>query len=186
MEKNTRFGLQFLKNYKQIGSVTPSSPFLTKKMLKSVAFGKTKCIVEFGPGTGVFTKAILNKLNADAKLICIELNTTLYEGLKKQFNDPRLILIHGSATDLPKYLKENGIQEVDTIISSLPLAAFPIEVKKEVIETAHRVLKSKGRYIQFQYTLNAKQDLEDIFDKVNIDFTLFNIPPAFVYRCRKA
>lgn len=186
MEKKTKFGLQFIKNYKQIGSVTPSSPFLTKKMLKSIPFGKIKCLVEFGPGTGVFTKKILEQLNKDAKLICIELNTSLYEGLAKQFNDPRLILIHGSATDLPKFLAENNIAEVDTIISSLPLAAFPVELKKEMIQTAHDCLKSKGRYIQFQYTLNAKNDLESVFNKVNIDFTPFNIPPAFIYRCRKA
>mgnify|MGYP003390882904 FL=1 len=124
MEKSTKFGLQFIKNYKQIGSVTPSSAFLTKKMLKSIPFGKIKYMAEFGPGTGVFTKKLLENLSPDAKLICIELNTSLYEGLKSLFNDPRLILIHGSATDLPKYMAEHGIEELDIILSSLPLAAF--------------------------------------------------------------
>ncbi len=185
MEKRTKFGLQFIKNYKQIGAVTPSSPFLTKKMLKNIAIDKAKNIVEFGPGTGVFTREILNRIAPDAKLISIELNTSLFEGLKNQITDPRLLLIHGSATDLPRFMNELGLASVDIIISSLPLAAFDSELKKKVIQTAFDCLKNKGRYVQFQYSLNAKEDLQSVFSHVSIDYTLLNLPPAFIYRCRK-
>lgn len=186
MEKKTKFGVQFIKNYKMIGSVTPSSKFLTNKILQPIAFNRVKTIVEFGPGTGVFTKQILERMAPDARLLCIELNTGLFEVLSKSFNDPRLILIHGSATDLPRYLAEAGVEFADVIISSLPLAAFGANLRKEVLQTAHDCLKPKGRYLQFQYSLNAKKDLSAIFEKVNIDFTLLNFPPAFIYLCKKA
>lgn len=185
MAKNTKFGIQFIKNYKMIGSVTPSSRFLTEKILHTIAFNRVKTIVEFGPGTGVFTKKILEKLAPDARLISIELNTDLFEELKKNFNDPRLVLIHGSATDLPQYLADLGITQTDVIVSSLPLAAFNESLKKEVIQTAYDSLKNKGRYLQFQYSLNARKELAEVFDKINIDFTFLNFPPAFIYICKK-
>ncbi len=185
MAKKTKFGIQFLKDYKMIGSVTPSSRFLTHKILKSIAFNRVKTIVEFGPGTGVFTKEILSRMAADARLISIELNTELYQSLSSQFNDPRLRLIHGSATDLQQFLSNEGIKDVDVIISSLPLSVFPKSLKNEVIQTAYDCLKNKGKFLQFQYSLNAKNILSTVFDKVNIDFTLLNVPPAFIYLCKK-
>jgi phosphatidylethanolamine/phosphatidyl-N-methylethanolamine N-methyltransferase len=45
---------QFWAEKKMVGSMTPSSRFLTQKMLKNIDFKKVKLIVELGPGTGVF------------------------------------------------------------------------------------------------------------------------------------
>ena len=59
-----------------VGAVAPSSKFLMKKRLKSVDFSKAKVIVELGPGTGVFTKGILDKMTDDAKLFSFELTSS--------------------------------------------------------------------------------------------------------------
>ena len=40
-----------------------------------------------------------------------------------------------------------------------------------------------GVYVQFQYSLNAHKLLKKKFNKVTLDFTPINMPPAFVYRC---
>jgi phospholipid N-methyltransferase len=47
------------------------------------------------------------------------------------------------------------------------------------------VLKPEGVYVQFQYALKSKKLMEKHFSKVSISFTPFNLPPAFVYACRK-
>ena len=79
----TFFLKNFLKNWKEVGSITPSSRFLTKKMLESIDFSKADTIVELGPGTGVFTKEILIRMKSNAKLIILETNHQFSENLKK-------------------------------------------------------------------------------------------------------
>jgi len=54
------------------------------------------CVVEFGPGTGVITEAILRKLPKDAHLHAIELDGELLETTTRRVNDPRLRPIHGA------------------------------------------------------------------------------------------
>ena len=47
------------------------------------------------------------------------------------------------------------------------------------------VLAPAGVYVQFQYSLKSLYLLKKYFS-VRLRFTLFNIPPAFVYVCRKS
>jgi phospholipid N-methyltransferase len=47
---------QYIKNPRMIGAVLPSSRNLARKMIEDIDFEKAECIVEYGPGTGVFTK----------------------------------------------------------------------------------------------------------------------------------
>ena len=54
-----KFLIQFLKNPINIGAVAPNEKFLAKKMIKSIQFDCAKCIMEYGPGTGSFTKEII-------------------------------------------------------------------------------------------------------------------------------
>ena len=80
-EKKT-FLKQFLKEKKMVGSIRPSSRFLTEKMLENVDFNSAKVIVELGPGTGVFTKKIIEKMAEDAVLLVFELNDNFFNLLK--------------------------------------------------------------------------------------------------------
>ena len=54
-----------------VGSVLPSSRFLSKKMLQPIQFATANVIVELGPGTGVFTKALLKAMPQDSQLLVI-------------------------------------------------------------------------------------------------------------------
>src|SRR4051812_29613600 len=61
----------FLKNPVMVGSIIPSSRVLIDKMLGRVDWANTKLFVEYGPGVGTFTRPVLEKLGADAKLVTI-------------------------------------------------------------------------------------------------------------------
>ena len=65
---------EFFKANRMVGSVLPSSRFLSSKMLAPIDFSKSKVVVELGPGTGVFTKALLKAMPQDSQLLVIELN----------------------------------------------------------------------------------------------------------------
>ena len=183
MAKKSKFFNDFLKERKTVGAVSPSSKFLMKKMLAPINFEKAKVIVELGPGNGVFTKGLLDRMNSNAKLISFELSENFYKHINLKIRDERLILINDSADKLEKYLKVEGISEVDYVVSSLPLAVIPEEVKTKVLNACVKVLGEKGKYIQFQYSLNAKKLLQSKFNDVSHKFVPVNIPPAFVYQC---
>ncbi|MFN5416128.1 MAG: class I SAM-dependent methyltransferase [Flavobacteriia bacterium] len=179
----------FLKNFwqekKMVGAMSPSSKFLAQKMLKNVDFKKAKVIVELGPGTGVFTKKILEKMNPDAKLLVFELNTDFYNLLKSEIQDDRMILIHDSAEKITEYLHKEDLLHADYVISSLPLANFPIKLQETILKESFDILKNQGKYIQFQYSLMSKKHLDKQFQAVHVSFTPINFPPAFVYTCVK-
>lgn len=185
MAKKTAFLKQFWQEKKMVGAMSPSSKYLAHKMLRNIDFKKAKVIIELGPGTGVFTKKILEFMQPDAKLLVFELNDTFYEHLKEEIIDDRMILIHDSAEFIQKYLNKVGFIHVDYIVSSLPLAVFPNKLKTNIINVSYETLKNQGKYIQFQYSLNSKRLLEDRFDAVHLAFTPLNFPPAFVYTCIK-
>lgn len=165
--------------------MSPSSRFLAKKMLESIDFSKARVVVELGPGTGVFTRRILQELHADGVLLVFELNDNFMNQLKKEFTDSRVHLIHDSAERIGHYLEELGLQQADAVVSSLPLANFPDELRNRILSESYSVMNDHSLYIQFQYSLNAKKAIKRLFSRVDIGFTPVNFPPAFVYTCRK-
>jgi phospholipid N-methyltransferase len=180
-----KFWKQFLKSRKEIGSVTPSSRFLTEGIIKKIDFNKANVIVELGPGTGVFTFEILKKMSPDSKLIVVELNDEMFAILKKKITDPRAILVHGSASDLNSILQKFNIQHADVIVSSLPLSVMPEQVTEDILKSSAEVLGTNGRYIQFMYTLVLKKKLAQYFSKMKQSYVFLNFPPAFIFECRK-
>ena len=185
MAEKRSFLKHFWQDKKMVGSMVPSSKFLTEKMIRNIDFKKAKLIVELGPGNGVFTKKILELMTKDCTLIVFELNTNFYEILSKEIQDPRVILIHGSAENITQAVQEAGFLHADYVVSSLPLANFPKKLTQEILNESYNNLKNNGKYIQFQYTLQSKKNLENRFDAVHISFTPMNFPPAFIYTCIK-
>jgi phosphatidylethanolamine/phosphatidyl-N-methylethanolamine N-methyltransferase len=180
-----QFLQRFLKEKKSIGAMAPSSKFLATKMLEKVHFKTANIIVELGPGTGIFTEQIISSMCENARLIIIELDEVFYRNLKENINHPNVEVVLGSAAELPKILSDRNIDFVDVIISSLPLANFSSTLKSRILSSCKQCLNiESGQFIQFQYTLRSHRLLKRVFPHVNVDFTVFNLPPAFVYSCK--
>ena len=182
-DSKRKFWKQFLKSRREIGSVTPSSSYLTRGIVDKIDFENAKVIVELGPVTGVFTRTILNKMSATCKLVVIELNSEMFQLLKNNFDDPRMILVEASATEMKNILMQHGLEKVDFIISSLPLTVMPEPVSNAILTESKALLSAHGKYLQFMYSLVLKAKLERYFKQVNQSFVLFNLPPAFVFEC---
>ena len=185
MSSKKDFLKAFFKERKMTGSVVPSSRFLSKKMLESINFKDAACVVELGPGTGVFTRELLRRMPETSKLIVVELNETFLENLKSSISDKRAIFIHDSAEKIEQFLQHNGVEQADYIVSSLPLSTIPANIRKAILTSAYNSLRPKGEFIQFQYSLHQRKNLKRIYSNVSIGYTPLNFPPAFVYRCVK-
>lgn len=179
--KKSSFFEEFLKNWREVGSITPSSKFLVKKMLAPIDFEKAEVIVELGAGSGIMTREILKKMNKTSRLVVFETNKDFYRDLKN-IEDSRITIYNHSALKLQEYFND---KRVDYIVSGIPLAMLDQLEKIELLRLSYQSLKSRGMYIQFQYSLESKRDLEKVFDDVSIDFTPLNIPPAFIFSCLK-
>ena len=177
------FFSEFLKPGTTVGSVTPSSKFLVKKMVDPIDFSNVRCIVEFGPGTGTITHEILNRMPDNAVLLVFEINKEFCEQLKKEIADPRMKIITDTAENLEDYLFKNNINKVDYVVSSLPFFMIPNSVVKNILNVVKKVLKPAGAFIQYQYSLNMYRKLKNTFKNVDLNFTPMNFPPAFVFTC---
>jgi len=176
---------EFWKDKKMIGSILPSSKFLAAKMLNHIPLENTKLIIELGPGTGIFTEKIIEKINASTHLIVLELNPELCKELKAKINLPNVHIKEASADKIGEIMKEFGFEKADIIISSLPFANFSVELRNSILEVVKKSLNENGSFIQFQYSLNAYKNLKKLFPVVKLNFTALNFPPAFVYTCSK-
>ena len=152
-------------------------------MLANIDFSTDLYIVELGPGTGVFTSRLLRRMSPNSKLLSLELNPYFASKIRKSVKDSRFQLRCDSAENINIVLKQIQFPKVDYIISSLPLAVFSTRLKLRIINECKTALGSDGGFIQFQYSLNAKDLLHKKFNSVDITFTPLNLPPAFVYHC---
>lgn len=185
MDDKILFFSSFLKYPKEIGSVMPSSRFLTKEVMKNIDFENVKYIAEYGPGTGCITKEILKRARKDAKIFCFEINKRFCSHLRNNIKDERLIIINDSAENIKKYLKKFNIPKIDCIVSGLPFSTLSDNKKSIIIEETKDTLKSDGKFVVYQFLNQIKDYLYHYFSNISIKFVPLNLPPCFVYTCEK-
>jgi len=155
-------------------------------MVSHIEVREKLMVIELGPGTGAFTKAILLRLPASGRLIALEINEKAAKHLAHNIQDSRLEIVNTDATNLSTYLHKKGIQKVDCIISGLPLGNFPPNSVQHLLFEIKNILNSTGVYVQFQYFLSSLHQIKKTFPHVSIRFEPRNFPPAFVLVCKKS
>lgn len=182
----SRFLFEYVKNIREVGAIAPSSSFLARKMCRSIDFETAKILVEYGPGTGVFTDELLAHMQPDAKLILIESNAAFYNKLVSKYQDnAQVVVVHDSAENVAAILRHSKVSHPDYVISGLPFAALPSKVSHGILAaTAELLNKHNGAFITFQYTLLKQELIAAYFSKIVVTREFRNIPPAYVLTCR--
>lgn len=184
----TRFkfsdSIKLIKSIRTSGTITPSSNVLVNRLLAPIDFDVAQCIVELGPGNGCVTRKLLSRMRSDCRLICLEVNNDFVAELN-HINDPRLNVYNACASSIRPILDELSIQQVDHVVSSLPLALLDDAMVQNILRVVGTNLREGGKFLQYQYSLKNYNDVKPIFSDVKLKFTLRNMPPAFVYECIK-
>jgi phospholipid N-methyltransferase len=171
----------FLKNPVMVGSVIPSSKVLIDKMLGPVRWDEVKLFVEYGPGVGTFTRPVLDRLPADAKLIAIDTNADFIDYLKKDIADERLIAVAGSATDVQKIIAGHGFDHADYILSGLPFSTLPPGIGDSIGEATAKAIRAGGAFLVYQFSPKVRDFIAPYFERIERGFEWINVPPATLF-----
>ncbi|MFP8489870.1 class I SAM-dependent methyltransferase [Gracilimonas sp. Q87] len=179
--------IEFLKSFasdKDVASITPSSKYCVRQLCKYIDFPKTDVIVEYGGGTGVFTKHFLKEMHPNARLFVFETNDNFYD-LLSSIDDDRLTVFHESVEDILTLLPDDLVGNVDHVISGIPFSFFDWDMKMDILSKTKGVLKFEGSFLAYQTSGHLKEPLTEAFGNFTTEFCWKNIPPYFIYESIK-
>lgn len=179
----TSYIKNFLKD-RQVASVAPTGKTGIKLIAAKITGQTDEVIVEYGPGDGPITKAILQKLKPTGRLIVIETNIRFVQDLK-QINDPRLIIINDRSENIKKILNRLGISQVDCIVSGIPFSLIPPTIANQLLTDTADVLKPGGRLMIYQFRRGVKKILAKHFDHIGQKRIFFNLPPLWLFEAKQ-
>lgn len=177
-----RFLRAWLADPLAIAAVAPSGRTLARLMTAGIG-PETGSVIELGPGTGVFTRALLSRGVAPENLLLVERSPAFALLLRERFPDMDIVcdlaqrLDHHAATRLPG--------PPGAIVSGLPLLAMSRLAQQEILTAAFSALRPGGTFVQFTYGHVPPVDkavatgLGLRFDCIGRTFR--NLPPDSVY-----
>ncbi len=183
---------QFLKNPKHIGAIASSSKGLSRTIVSDIGIESASVILEYGPGTGVFTRQILKVKRPEAVFAAIEQNPMLATQFRLEF--PDVPLYEDSAENAPGIVRHLGADKADCVVSGLPWAAFDDGLQDRLLQATLEVLREGGTFVTFAYLQGLllrsgkrfQQKLKANFSRLTRSRVVWwNLPPAFVYRCER-
>lgn len=193
---------QFFTNFKTTGAILPSGGMLAKAMTRPVrrAHGPRR-ILEVGPGTGSFTKHLLEILNPGDEFHIVEINNAFARHLEKRYlksfrldNPDITVILHCQPVE------DAGIEGVfDFIICGLPFNNFPASLMRQIFRKMISLLTEGGKLTYFEYAglrifkapivgikgrekLRRQRAIVKVLHRRHCgqrDFVLANVPPAY-------
>lgn len=164
------------------GSVTPSSPSLAALITREIG-PETGPVLELGPGTGPFTRALLERGVRENDLTLVESDPDFAALLTRRF--PAARIVEMDAVGL-RHLPLFDGPIVGAAISGLPFRLITPRQSSAILEGVFASLRPGAALYQFTYGRRCPFD-QAVLDRldleaVRIGSTFRNFPPATVYR----
>ena len=149
MNENIQFLQAFLKNPGTVGSITPSSPELARRMVAGIRPDSNNVVMELGVGTGAITKFLQDIVPNDESYLGIELDRDLVRSLKKNY--PEMRIARGNALEAAEIHRKSGLGKVGTIICCLPFVSMPNELGEGILLEIDKFMQRGCTFRTFQY-----------------------------------
>jgi phosphatidylethanolamine/phosphatidyl-N-methylethanolamine N-methyltransferase len=182
----------FLRKPITVGAPCPSSRALAQAMLQDCDLRNAETVVELGPGTGAFTRLILQRIGRRTLFLALELDASCVKRLRE--NPGGFAVYQDSAEHLARYLARHGRVQADCIISGLPWSNMRAQLQDRILDAVVEALAPRGVFTTFAYihaawlptAVRFRKRLKQRFDSVKTSRIVWgNLPPAYVYRCRR-
>lgn len=177
----------FIREPLTVGAFWPSSAALSRVVADSCEFDPADTVVELGPGTGSFTKLLLERLDERGQLLALEISETNIKALRDRI--PRCKAIHDSAENLGRHLAG---QKARAVVSGLAWGNMLPAAQDRIMHAVTSSLAPGGQFVAFAYsharyfptTLRFRKLMFRSFSRVETTPVIWrNLPPAYVYRC---
>jgi phosphatidylethanolamine/phosphatidyl-N-methylethanolamine N-methyltransferase len=177
-----QFFRAWMRDPLRVASVTPSSPALAGLMVTEIG-AHTGSVIELGPGTGVFTRALLDRGVAEENLILVEKGAEFAAMLRMRFPQAKVLCADAAAlgrADLP------SDAPIGAVVSGLPLLSMKPRTVFAILAGAFARLREGGAFYQFTYGPRCPVPLPVLarlgLKATRVGHTYRNFPPATVYR----
>lgn len=174
--------MSWISNPGHVGAVAPSSTALAEMITREIS-GKSGPIIELGPGTGVFTRAILARGVREEDLTLVEYMPVFAELLRDRFPKARVLCMDAARlrTQVPVKNTVAG-----AVISGLPLLNMSTRKVVAILRGAFSHLGPGGAFYQFTYGSRCPVP-KSVLDRLGmretrLGWAALNLPPATVYR----
>lgn len=189
LEKKFEEEMQFFKGWKKdkkgVGALIPTSVHTARRMASVVDLQSGRPVLELGAGTGVITRAILERGVAPDRLTSVEYSEDFYEGLVRRF--PGVDVRLGNAFALDDVLGERRDARFDCVISAVPMLSFPMAQRVALLEDLLERIPPGRPVMQITYgPLSPVTKLPGRYEISHYDFVVRNIPPAQLWTYRRA
>jgi phospholipid N-methyltransferase len=166
----------------RVGAIAPSGPALAAMMTAGISAASAP-IIELGPGTGVFTRALLARGVDERDITLVEYGPDFVPLLRGRFPRARVLQIDAAKLNFRDF---SGEQAAGAVISGLPLLSMSTRQVMAILTRTFECLRDGGAFYQFTYGPRCpvrRPVLDRIGLKaVRVGHALTNIPPATVYR----
>jgi len=179
------FFKEFVKNPTQVGSIIPSSRSLRKSVLDIARVESARTIVELGSGLGETTRAILDGMSENARLLSIEINPHFHNFLNR-IEDDRLIAHLGSASELEETVCQYDLDSPEVVISGIPFSTMSHQAGTAIVESISSLLAPNGRFVAYQFRNRVANLCRPVLGAEQKKFEPLNIPPMRVYHWEKS
>lgn len=179
-DEELRFFRGWVDKPKAVGSIIPTSMVTARRMASVIDATSGLPVLELGPGTGVITRAILERGVQPDKLFAIEYASEFVAHLRKRF--PDVNLIQGDAFNLDETLGENAGLTFDSIVSGVPLLNFPVEQRIRYVEDLLNRIPPGRPIVQLTYGPRSPVPPgKGNYRVTRFDFIIRNIPPTTLW-----
>jgi len=165
------------------GAISPSSRRLAALMTEGLQPDGGP-VLELGPGTGAFTRAMLARGLPERELVLVESNPRFAALLRRQHPQARVLQM--DATAMRRQAEPWDGLQAQAVLSGLPLLTMGPRAQLAIVGAAFRALRPGGTMLQFTYTARcpiAPAVLQRLGLRAQrLGGTWLNLPPASVYR----
>jgi phosphatidylethanolamine/phosphatidyl-N-methylethanolamine N-methyltransferase len=165
-----------------VATIAPSSRALAEAITAEIGPASSP-VIELGAGTGVFTRALLDRGIPEDRLAIVEYAPYFVRLLRARFPAARILRMN--ATRLKAADPFEG-EPAGAVVSGLPLLSMKPRKVVAVLEGAFAHLRAGGAFYQFTYAPRcpvSRATLDRLgLEAVQIARSLANVPPASVYR----
>ena len=182
VKESLSFLVQYFRNPKEVGAILPSGTAIANLMTQEIDPRHTP-VLELGPGTGSFTRAILARGVAASDLTMVETNSEFCSLLARDFPGSHVHCLN--AADIAKLDLFDG-RKVGAVVSGVPFLLLNPDEAHSILEAVFEVMAPDAALYQVTYgfTVPFPRAVMRALDltATHIGRTLRNAPPASCYR----